>query len=323
MSTGQTSGTPSHPPQSLSGLDLVIGLAVMAVWGLNFAIAKLGTAVIPPLWILVIRFTIVGLMLLPFVPAPRNPDQWRAMLGLSVTLGLLHFGLMFTGVRLIDSSTAAIVGQLQVPFSTLLAFLIFKDVPGWRRIVGMALAFLGVIVVAAGPNWGAGQVDTGLRGTGLGGSPVGGTYLFGVILVASGAFVWAIANIQIKRVQDLPPLSITAWVSILSAPQLAILSFILEDGQIESMMHAGFQGWFSVFYMVFGATLFCYSMWYSMMRRYPISLLTPFTLTVPVFGVLGGVLLLGEPLTAQILIGGAITLVGVFFLNRTPKPKPQ
>lgn len=308
MSTG-----PSSPPQNLSGLDLIIGLAVMAVWGVNFAIAKLGTAVIPPLWILTIRFTIVGLMLLPFVPAPRNAGQWRAMLGLSVTLGLLHFGLMFSGVRLIDSSTAAIIGQLQVPFSTLLAFFIFKDVPGWRRLVGMALAFLGVIVVAAGPD----------LGTSMGAAVNTSSYLFGALLVAAGAFIWAIANIQIKQVQELPPLSITAWVSILSAPQLAALSFMLEDGQIASLTQAGFQGWFSVFYMVFGATLFCYSMWYSMMRRYPISLLTPFTLTVPVFGVLGGVVLLGEPLTIQILIGGAITLVGVFFLNRTPKSKSQ
>ena len=81
-----------------------------------------------------LRFSFSAALLIPFVAMPRG--KMKEVATLSVTLGAAHFSMMFTGLKTIDASTAAIAIQLQVPFSALLATLLLADPPGWRRVVG-------------------------------------------------------------------------------------------------------------------------------------------------------------------------------------------
>ncbi len=106
-------------------LHVAIFVAIMAIWGLNFVIAKIGLQQLPPLLMMALRWVLVAVLLLPFVKPPRG--RWRQVMLVSVTLGFLHFALMFTGLQHIDASTAAIAIQLQVPFAALLSAVIFKD----------------------------------------------------------------------------------------------------------------------------------------------------------------------------------------------------
>jgi O-acetylserine/cysteine efflux transporter len=69
--------------------------------------------------------------------------------------------------------------------------------------------------------------------------------------------------------------------------------------------------WISVAYQAVLVTAFGYAVWYTMMRRFPLNQVMPFTLLVPVFGVASGVLVLDDPLTVPMLIGGAATIAGV------------
>ena len=68
---------------------------VMVIWGANFVVAKIGVTHMPPLMLIGIRFLLLGLILVPFVPFPKG-KMWQ-IAALSVVLGTLHFGLMFTG----------------------------------------------------------------------------------------------------------------------------------------------------------------------------------------------------------------------------------
>ncbi len=97
-------------------------VGIMAIWGANFAAAKVGLAQLPPPLLMALGFGVVGLRLGPFVTRPTG--RWRKVFLISVTLGLLHFSLMFTGLSGIDVATAAIAIQLQVPFAALLAAII-------------------------------------------------------------------------------------------------------------------------------------------------------------------------------------------------------
>lgn len=279
-------------------LHLALFVGIMLIWGLNLVIAKIGLNHLPPLFFMALRFALVALLLVPF--AKRPVRAWRKLLLISVTLGFLHFALMFTGLTQIDAATAAITVQLQVPFAAILAALFFGDRLGWRRALGLAIAFVGTGLIAGEPR-------------------IAGQYLH-LAMVVGAAFFWAIANIQIKLLEDIDGLTLNAWVSIFAAPQLLLASALLEEGQIQAIKAAD---WIIVGAVVYQAVLVVcvgYGLWYWLLRQYALNQAMPFTLLVPVVGVVAGVLILGEPLTFALIAGGLLTIVGVgIIVLRRPK----
>jgi O-acetylserine/cysteine efflux transporter len=265
-------------------------VGVMFVWGMNFAVAKTALYHLPPILLVALRFLLVAIILVPFVKRPKG--RWLNVLVVSIFLGLLHFTLMFNGLKDVDASTAAIAIQLQVPFSALLAALVFQDRLGWRRAFGMAIAFSGVALIAAEPR-------------------LEGNYL-SLAMVISAACIWAIAAIFIKRLENVGGFTLNAWMAVFATPQLFIASFLLETDQVAAVQQAD---WivvgFALFYQAVVIVIVGYGIWYWMLKRYDVNQTMPFTLLVPMFGVLSGVLFLDERLTLSFLAGGAITIVGV------------
>ncbi|MGH6915731.1 MAG: DMT family transporter [Geminicoccales bacterium] len=282
---------------------LLLLVLVAAIWGFNFVVAKAGLDEMPPLFLMALRFSVVALLLIWFVPPPRG--RWRGVLLLSVTLGSLHFGLMFAGLTGVDASVASIAIQLQVPFAAILAAVFFNDRLGWRRVLGMVLAFAGVVLIAGEPREGASPLH--------------------LALVIAASFVWAAGNVQVKALDGLDARTLNAWISLFSAPQLLLLSLLLEHGQLEAAAAATWRGWGAIAYMAVLVTMGAYGIWYAMIDRYPTNQTMPFTLLVPVFGVLSGVLVLDEPFTATMAAGGVLTLlgVGVIVLRRPKLAQPE
>jgi O-acetylserine/cysteine efflux transporter len=269
--------------------DLAIVLVVMVIWGLNFVVAKWGLAQFPPIFMMALRFAVVALLLLPFVKVPR--DRLAGILLLSFTLGCLHFSLMFTGMRDLDAAAVAIAIQIQVPFAALIAAVLLNDRLGWRRTLGMVLAFSGVVVMAGEPR---------LSGD-----------LLPLFLVLGASFMWAVANVQIKQLGAVDGFSLNAYLGLFAAPQLFVTSALLEEGQLEALAGADWVGWSAVLYMAILVTIVSYALWYRVLRRYTVNQAMPFTLLVPIVGVLSAALLLHEPLTWRVLLGGAATIAGV------------
>lgn len=279
-------------------IDLALILSVTVFWGVNFPIAKLGLAELPPLVLLALRFAIVAAVLLPFGRRPRG--QMPAIVAISFVLGTLHFGIMFIGIDGVDASVAAVVSQLHVPFAAILAALFLKDPIRWRRILGLALAFGGVALIA--------------------GEPKSSSALGGIGLLVLGTFFWAISNVQVKKLGDVDPLGVTAWSSLFAVPQLIVLSALFERGQIEALGNATWIGWGSAVFMALFVSAYGYGVWYRLLGRYPVSLVSPFSLLVPISGILSGVLMLGETVTVWSLIGAALTVAGVaVIVVRRPK----
>lgn len=276
----------------------ILILFVIIIWGFNFVVAKTGLEVFPPLFMMALRFGIVALALVWFAPRPKG--MWKQIAILSVTMGSLHFSLMFIGLTKVAASIAAIAIQLQVPIAAILAAVLFKDYFGWRRGLGMALAFAGIVVVA--------------------GAPTVRTDLVYLLLVIGASAVWAVANIQIKRLKRIDGLALNAWISLLAAPQLLLASLVLEEGQIAALANAGWLEWAAIAYMSVVVTVIGYGVWYYMIGKYATNQTMPFTLLVPFVGVLSGVAVLGEPLSWTIAIGGVATLGGVaIIVLRRPK----
>jgi len=270
-------------------VDYGLCLLVVLIWGLNFVIAKLGIQELPPIFLIGLRFSLVAALLIPFVAVPR-PLLGKILL-LSLTLGGLHFSLMFTALQRLDASTASVAIQLQVPFAALLSRLVLGERLGPLRLAGMALAFSGIVIMAGEPRIGRDLAALGMA--------------------LAAALVWAVANIQVKFLGKLDGFTLNAWMSLLAAPQLLLSSWLFESGQWQALLQAGIRGWGAILYMALGVTIVGYGLWYRMLARYPVSQLVPFTLLVPVIGVFTGVTLLDEPLSARIALGSAVTVLGV------------
>jgi O-acetylserine/cysteine efflux transporter len=277
----------------------IVLLSVVTIgWGLNFVAAKWGYDEFDPMLMLAIRFLLVGLLLLPFCTYPRG--KILHILGLSFVLGTVHFGLMFTGIKGVDAGVAAIAIQTQVPFAALLAAILFKDYLGWRRALGMLLAFSGMVLIAGEPSM--------------------VTSLPSLALVIVASMVWAISTIQVKLMGEAPPFSVLAWSSLFAAPQLLGLSFLLEDDQWGQITSAAWYGWGAVAYMTFVVSIFGYGVWYTTLRTYDVNQVMPMTLLVPLAGLASGAWLLGETMTWLMWLGAALTLMGVgIIILRRPR----
>ncbi|MGE5504520.1 MAG: EamA family transporter, partial [Actinomycetota bacterium] len=112
--------------------DIAAALAVVVIWGLNFVAGKLALAQLPPLLVTGIRFVGVAVVLAPLF-RPRR-DQLPGLVLLAALLGVGHFGLLFVGLDGLDAAAAAVLVQLGVPFSVLLAWVWFGDRPDNRRL---------------------------------------------------------------------------------------------------------------------------------------------------------------------------------------------
>jgi O-acetylserine/cysteine efflux transporter len=181
--------------------------------------------------------------------------------------------------------------QLEVPFLVLLGAVLLKEKPGRRRWLGIAIAFIGVALIAGEPRLGTAWGSLAL--------------LFG------GAFTWALGQIMVRRLGEVGGFTTIAWVAVFAAPQLFAFSLVLEDDHLAYLGAAGWVVWGTVLYMGIVMTALGYGLWYSLVGRFPLSRVGPFLLLMPVFSVLGGVTLLGESLTLRVALGGAIVIAGV------------
>jgi O-acetylserine/cysteine efflux transporter len=283
--------------------DALLAIFVIAVWGFNFVAGKWGLAQVPPVLLMALRFALVAVLLLPFVHKPRG--KLLAIFALSVTLGTVHFSLMFAGLARLDAGIASIVVQTQVPIAAIMSAYYYRDYLGWRRGLGMLTAFVGVVVLA--------------------GEPRNGPDLIPLLLVIGAAAFWALANIQIKELGAIDGFALNAYLSLFCAPQLFITSLVFEDGQMAALAKADIWLPVSILYMSVIVTILSYMIWYRILHRYAVNQAMPFMLLVPAFAVLSGVLFLDEPLGWRVIVGGLLIIggVGVIMLRRPKLVTPE
>lgn len=268
--------------------DILLALLVQVLWGLNIVVAKAGVDALPPMFFTTLRFALVAVLVVPFFKVP-----WHALKGLlllSATFGTLHFGLLFTGLTGMDAATAAIVIQLGPPFAVLLGVVVFKEKLGWKRSLGTALAFSGVVLLAGEPTLPS---------------------IVPLIIMVGAAFGWALSNVVVKRLPEVNPLVMTGWLSLMAVPQVGLLSLLFEEGQMAALAAADWRGWGAIVYTAIAASIVAHSLWYGLVRRHEMTQVTPFGLLAPVIGIVAAILVLGEVLTWQKAVGGTLTMIGV------------
>ena len=280
--------------------DIGLALSVPINWGMGFTLAKAGLGEFPPLFLMSMRFSLSAVLLCWFFPPPVG--QLRSVFIVALVSATIQYGLTFTGLAGLDASTAVLLVQLEVPFGALLAAIFLNDKLGWKRTLGMALAFFGVSLIAGAPN---------IR-----------KQLFSAFLVMSGALTWSLGQVMIKKMVTVTGFQLIAWVAVFAGPQMFISSLIFEKGHLSSLKNATIVGWGTVVYMGIVMTALGYAIWYHLLNKYDVNQVMPFLLLLPVSSICGAVLFLGERPDIRTLIGGVFVIIGVaaiVFLGQSRK----
>ena len=284
--------------------DFLLLTLICFVWGLNIVITRWAVfdAAVPPLFFAAIRFLGVAVILLPFLrPLPKNLTM---LLLISFFIGAGHFALLFVGLANAEASAASIVIQLSVPFSTIMSVMFLSEKVGWRRGLGIVLAFVGVLVIA---------ID-----------PTSFTITLGLLYIAAAAFIASIGSILMKRMTPISALQMQAWIGLFSFAPLFIFSAFLEQNQWGAFTAGGWPIIAATVFAVIGVAVFGHGAFYHLIKKYDISLLAPLTLMTPIWGVALSIILLNEPLTPQLIIGAIISLSGVLVIAvRSNKKMPE
>ncbi len=280
-------------------LDILLAVSVPVIWGGGFLFAKVAIEHFPPILLMAFRFTLTAFTLVWFVPRPARVVLWR-IFWVAMVSAAIQYSLTFTGLRDLDASTAILVVQLEVPFGVIMATIFLKDHLGLRRVFGIALAFIGVALIAGEPR---------LQDN-----------LLPMLLVVGGAFTWSLGQVMIKTLGTMGGFTLIAWVAVFAAPQLFVSSWIFERDQLEAIASATTVVWAAVVYLALIMTAVGYAIWYHLLGKYPVNQVMPFLLLLPVSTVLGSVILLDETLTLQLAIGGLIAIIGVTIINVTRNP---
>jgi O-acetylserine/cysteine efflux transporter len=275
--------------------DLSILMLICLVWGFNFVAGAKGTQQFSPLMFMVLRFTLLLALTLPFLRLPPV-SQWPRLAAAALSIGSVHFCFLFWALkRSSDVSSVAIVQQTYVPIAVLLAVVMLGESIGWRRSLAIGLAFLGVLVLGFDPHV-LSQPDA-------------------LVLALLSAFFQALGSIFLRGIVGVSAMNFQAWTAILSLPLLFTLSLVLEGGQIESIRTAQPLHWASVAFTAIGASVAGHGLFYYMAQRHPISTIMPYMLMMPVFAVMFGVLVWGDRPGWRLLVGGSLVLLGILIIT--------
>lgn len=269
---------------------LLIALLVPMTWGFGFALAKAGLVYFPPLLLMGMRFAIAALLLVWFVPLPRG--HWRSLTVIALISATFQYGLSFTGLSMIDATPAILLVQSEVVFGTVIAAVMLKEWPTRRQFAGTAIALAGIVTIVGAPSL-SGQMT-------------------GVVLILSGCLFWAFGQVMVRKLGDvMTGFQMTAWIGMIAAPQMLLASVLIEGNPVPALIAAPAFAWGTVLYLGVMMTAVGYSAWYFLLSKYPVPMVMPLLLLLPVSTILGAVSFLGERPDPHVLMGGAIVIFGV------------
>lgn len=283
---------------------IALALLVAALWGVNFVAIKIGLKDFPPFLLSALRFLAVLVPMVFFVGRPCV--SWKWILGIGVVFGVVKFGLLFLGMDLgMPAGLSSLVLQAQALFTVLFAAILLGERLRPAQLAGIALASGGLVLI--------------------GYERAQETSMIGLLLVIAAACAWGYANILMKQARAPNMLNLIIWVAIIPPLPMAGLSLAFEgpDRVLATLSGITWSGVLSVLYIAWASTIIGFSLWVYLLRLYSASVVAPFSLMVPVFGIAASALVLGEQLSMIEVVAGGLTLLGLLFVVYAPKPSPQ
>ena len=274
--------------------DLILVLLIAIAWAGNFLTSAHALREIPPFLFTALRFALLALPLLYWLKRPA-PGQWPRLIAVCLCVGVVHFGLSFAALKMAGNlSSPAIVLQSYVPMTALLAWAVLGERFAWKTGMAIALSFTGVLV--------------------LGFDPLVLERPLALLLMLVSALFLAIGTVLMKPLRGLDVYSQQGWTALVSVVPLLAISALIEPGAFAQLGEATWIGWFGVAYAAFVSSLLGHGLYYVLVQRHPIALVTPWLLLTPVFAVALGIAFWGDRPGPRLLLGGVMVLGGVLMV---------
>lgn len=273
--------------------DICLAFLVVMIWGLNFSIIKIGLEELPPILFSALRFALVALPAVFFVPFPKT-SIWNVV-GVGVFLGVLKFGCLFVAMKS-DASAglSSLLLQAQVFFTIGFSVLFYKEHITKSQLLGVIIASLGfsLFFVNAGQNI---------------------TYV-GLILILLAAFFWSISNLIMKKIKDVNLLHFMVWVCLIPPLPLLFLSYVTESRDpVSVILSTSFNTWSALIYVSLVSTLVAFAIWGKLLKSYSSIKVAPFALLIPVIGITASNIILDERLSLIEYAGTILIMLGLVF----------
>ncbi len=273
---------------------VLFGFFVCLIWGVNFAVMKIGLMQLDPYLFGLIRFSIVLIILLPWLRIV--PGAMLKLFLLGNLIGGFQFALVFLGMDLTNHVSAmSVVVQMNIPISLLLAHFFLDERMSYWRTSGVIVSFIGVIIITLEPE----ILEEGIV----------------VIIILAATTLYSVGVILMRKIKSVPVFLTQAWISFYSVPAFIIMTLIFEENQIEQLRNIDLVGISMVLYTSILSTIVGYGGINFLLRKFPVTLISPFMVSVPVFATVSSVVFLGETLSAKFLIGAMVTLSGLGIIH--------
>ncbi|WP_163338943.1 DMT family transporter [Desulfopila sp. IMCC35008] len=275
-------------------IHIILALLANCAWGFNFIAGKIGSNNFQPLLFTCIRFFFLLLIMLPWLRPTRG--YMKPLLKVAFLMGVCHFSMMFIGLNAgANIASIAITAQLYVPFSAILAAAFLKEQFSLIKVMAIALAFLGILVI--------------------GFDPIVFNHLDAVLWVMGAAFVMALSTILMRQFPNMGVFRLQAWIALIATPSLLILSVLFESNHYQILTQLNIIDFWSPLYSAIGASVIGHGLVYYLLARYPVSTVTPLMLLAPLLASFFGTWWFGDQNSWKLILGGAMTLTGVLLVS--------
>ncbi|CRK54500.1 Amino acid ABC transporter [Rhodococcus sp. RD6.2] len=288
----------------MTNRDRLLGITVALLWGLNFLAIRAGLDRFPPFFFVALRFLVIAVPVVLFVPRPNVPLRWLLLYGTG--FGVLQFTFLFWAMSTgMPTGLASLVLQASAPMTVLLGALLLGERVSRRQVIGIVVAVGGMVAI----GW-----DRFAHAS-----------LLPLLLTLCGAFGWALGNIGSKQARTDSPMRLMLWMTVVPPLPMLALSAAIEGptagwSALGSSFDAdGLPALAGLVYIVVLGTIVGSGLWTGLMSRYPASTVAPFSLLVPVVGIAASWLVLGEQPTVAALCGGVVVVGGCLYGLTRPR----
>lgn len=284
-------------------LYLLLLLMVLG-WSVNFIVAKFTLREVSPFALLFLRILFSNVLLLGiyfgsahYRRRPLAPGDWR-WFGLLGLFGIAMNQTGFTvGINYTTVSHSSLIISLTPVFVLLLATRMKLERVTMLKAVGMAMALAGVVVLTR-------EHGTGPQAPSLTGD----------LITLGGSVAFALYTVFGKRVSSrYDTLSLTTFIYL--AGLLVVIPAAGWQLLDVNWQQVTWRGWLGVFYMAAVASVMAYLIFYYALTKLEASRVITFSYLQPVLATILGILILGEHVTAYLLTGGPLVLIGVYLIE--------
>ena len=273
---------------------------IYLIWGMNWVVMKTANTFFPPITFVAYRFLFGALVLLSVwfwlhLPLPKKKYwPWIFLTGI-LQMGLNNIAAQ-TSMITLGAGMVSVLNYSMPVFAAVMAHFLLGERLNWRKGAGIVLAIAGMAVL----------MDVHAGGD-----------VTAICIGLLSAVFWGLASIFVKlKLADVNPISLTTWQMVCASLSLLAYPAIVPQGEVvwnaESVLCLIYNGVL--------ASALAFFLWSWILQHIEVSKASVAVLAVPVVGVVGGILCLGEPMTLHIFFGMLMIMAGIYIVVTNKRP---